>query len=342
MVLCVKVRKKDAEKTRKHLVEIGVFDKRYKTFFDSAYVYFPIKDKVKGYETVEKKLKAAEQSYFSLEEALKDRLSEDELSKLTKSFDIIGDIAVIEIGKGLERYEKDIAEAIMKVHKHVKTVCKRAGKHGGVFRIRPVEVIGGDKRTLTEHKESGARMLVDVNKVYFTPRLSHERERIASQVKAGERIAYFFAGVGPFALVIGKKQKNVKIYAIELNPEAYRLLVKNISLNHMENIIIPIKGDVSVAYKRIAERCDRIIMPLPEGARHFLKYAFKIAKADAVVHYYQFAPKDNAFEYAEEIVKEEADKEGIAFKIINKRIARPYSPSTVQVVLDIKLLKADA
>ncbi len=337
MVICVKSPLFEAEKVRKELIDKKLLDKNYKVTADKAFVYFPVLKKEEGYEYIEKDLASNSEKPISLRDALKDELNDEELHSLTTSFDTIGKIIIIDIKEKLKEHEKDIAEALLKVHPGIETICKRAGKHEGEFRIRPVEVIGGKENTKIEYKESGARMYVDVNKVYFTPRLSHERERIAEQVKEGEEIAYFFAGVGPFALVISKKEPKVKIHSIELNPDAYDLMKENISLNKMDETIIPILGDVAKEYKKLPP-CDRIIMPLPKDASGFLKYAFRISKKGATIHYYQFSDKEHPYESAINTIMEEAKKENKEIEIKEKRIVRPFNPTIVQVVLDILIL----
>ncbi len=267
----------------------------------------------------------------SLKEVLEKKLSEEEAEKAVTSFDIIGDIAIIEVPGELEHREKEIGEAILEVHKNVKTVCKRAGIHEGTYRIRPVKVIAGENKTITEYKESGARIRLDVSKVYFTPRLSHERERIANQVKPGEIIGYWFAGVGPFGLVILKKVPDVKIYAIELNPEAVKWMQKNIRLNKVEEKMIPILGDVKKEAEKIPEKMDRIIMPLPKTGEDFLDLAFKHVKKGGIIHFYYFGDRKDPYALGEEIVRKRAKNA----KILFKRVVRPFSPGKVQVVFDI-------
>ena len=271
---------------------------------------------------------------MKLKEFLKDKLAKEEIEKLITSYDTIGSIAVIEIPPELEAKEKIIGEAIIKLNKNIKTVCKRAGHHEGVFRIRPVKIIAGEETTETEYKESGVRMKLDVNKVYFSPRLSHERERIAKQVKEGEVIGAWFAGVGPFPLVIAKKQPKVKIYAIELNENAFNSMKANIKLNKMDEIIKPILGDVKEVVDNLP-KFDRIIMPLPKGAEDFLSKAFERANENCIIHFYGFAKKSNPYADFEKRIKEIAKSSGRSFEIIFKRIVRPFSPSVVQVVFDI-------
>lgn len=268
----------------------------------------------------------------SLKEALKKFMTEEELKKAVTSFDIIGDIAIIEIPEELERMEKEIGKALLEVHKNVKTVCKRAGIHKGIFRIRAVEVIAGEKRTETVHTESGVKMKLDVNKVYFSPRLSYERERIAEQVKKGEKICVFFAGVGPYALVIAKKNPNVKIDAIELNPDAFHYLEENIRINRMQSIIRPIFGDVRRVTPDV--KYDRILMPLPKGGEAFLDTALEHAGKSCMIHFYSFGPADDSFSEALGKVREAVSRFGRGEKIVVKREIRAYSPGISQIVID--------
>ena len=271
---------------------------------------------------------------MKLRDLLKDKLSEEELNKLVTSFDIIGSIAIIEIPEELESKEKLIAEAIFSLHRNVKTVCKRAGHHEGIYRIRPVKVIAGENTTETTYKESGAIMQLDVNKVYFTPRLSHERERIANQVRAGEVLGAWFAGVGPFALVIGKKQPDVQIYAIEANENAFDSMKDNIRMNKMQMIVKPIYGDVAEVVDGLP-KFDRIIMPLPKGGENFLTKAFERANENAVVHFYTFGKKGFPYSDSEKRILEMAKNKNKEISIISKKIVRPFSPSVVQIVFDI-------
>lgn len=274
----------------------------------------------------------------NLRDALKGVLTEEEKKKLVTSFDLIGDIAVIDIPDELVGKEKLIGETLLKLHKNLKTVCKRSGIHEGDYRIRHVEVIAGEHNTETIHRESGVALKLDMNNVYFTPRLSHERERIASLVKPGEMIGAFFAGVGPFPLVIAKKHPDVKILAIELNPVAFEYLKHNINVNRAGGIISAACGDVrEIAPHELKGACDRILMPLPKGAEDFLDVAFVCAKKGCIIHFYSFGPEEDSFSDAIAKVEKAAKKAGRKIEVVNKKIVRPYAPRVNQIVLDIKV-----
>ncbi len=273
----------------------------------------------------------------SLKEALKGKLSKKELSELVTSFDVIGSIAVIEIPDALLKKKKTIAKALMQANTHIKTVARIKGKHSGKFRVRPVEIIAGKKTTLTEHKEHGCRFKVQVGKMFFSPRLSHERERIAKLIRKGEVVGAFFAGVGPFPIVFAKHSPMKKAHAIELNPIAYMFLKENIALNKCTHRIQPILGDVKKIAPKLKGKCNRIVMPLPKGGEHFLDSAFIAAASNCVVHFYQFGPRDSPYKEALAKIKTTAKKFNRKTRVIRKKRVRSFSPKTIQVVIDFKI-----
>ena len=127
--------------------------------------------------------------------------------KLPSSYDIVGDILIVEIPDELKKKEKQIANKLLKDHKQVKTVVKKKGIHGGKFRVQKYVVLAGDRRKETEYKENGVRIKLNVDKTYFSIRLATERLRIAKQVKDGEIVLVMFSGVAVYPLVIAKNAK---------------------------------------------------------------------------------------------------------------------------------------
>ncbi|MCX8195315.1 MAG: class I SAM-dependent methyltransferase family protein [Candidatus Micrarchaeota archaeon] len=339
MVLCAKVKRKKAESVRQQLIRQGLFDGSYIPLRDESYVYFAVKGrgKAKGLLFVEKRLQKREQHGRSLEEELAGKLNKKELGELVKSFDIVGDIAVVEIPPSLAKKQKLIASAIMKNHHNIKTVAKKTGATSGEFRIRPVRVIAGEKKTSTVYRESGCEFELDLNKTYFSSRLSSERTRICSMVKAGENVLVPFAGVGPFAIRIAKAQPKATVIGIELNPAAARYFEKNIARNRCPNILA-LKGDVKKLLPgKYAGWADRVAMPLPKDSAHFLSNAIPCLKRGGTLHYYSFGDAKSPFAKAESEIRAAATRLGRKASVIYKRIVRPYSAGTVQVVIDAKI-----
>ena len=89
---------------------------------------------------------------MSLRKVLKGKLSEEEIRFVRRSFEIIGDVVIIEIPDEIMHRREDIVEAILERHKHVKTILRKVGEVDGVFRVARYEPIYGE-RTETVVKE---------------------------------------------------------------------------------------------------------------------------------------------------------------------------------------------
>ena len=352
MVKCVRLERKKAEAERKILAARGLLDSDYVPARDGKYVYFALKSGAAGdagkagsgrgadsakLATVEKKLLKRAEHGRPFSEELKGKLTEEERAELITSFDIVGDIATVEIPSALVKKERMIAEAIMKMHHNIKVVAKKTGGTSGEFRIRPVKVIGGENRTATVYRESGCEFELDINKTYFSPRLGTERARIAALVKPGENVLVPFAGVGPFAIVTARKVPDAEVMGIELNPDATEYFRKNIIRNRCINVSV-LQGDVAkLLPDRFEGWADRIAMPLPKDASAFLPNAIMSLKDGGTLHYYAFGNMEKPYAAAEKQVKDACRKLGRKATVVFRRVARPYSKTTEQVVLDVKV-----
>lgn len=341
LMLGVRVPKRDAESVRRRLMSDGVLLREYQPVRDDDFVIFPVSRPVPGLDTVDIDFPARETKPRNLREALERFLSPEQAAQVTKSFDIIGHVAVIRIPDELWEYREKIGEAVFAVHPNVRTVAAEVGPHQGVFRVQPIEVIAGEPNLVTVYREHGVPMRLEVGKTYFSPRLSYERYRIAKQVRPGEFIAALFAGVGPFPLVIHRFQPSIRAYAVELNPHAYRFLVENIRLNHTEKSIIPILGDVrDVVPRMFPHMADRVLMPSPILAEDFLDVALEAAKpSGAVIHTYALGPVKDPFTEKEYEILRFFSERGWEAKVLSKRRVRSYSPRLDQVVFDVFVRK---
>lgn len=275
-----------------------------------------------------------------LQAALSDVLTEEELKSLYTSFDLIGDIVIIKIPDELLEKKQLIAQAVLERLKNVRTVLRQTTPVDGEYRIRGLEWVGGERKTETIYKEHGCRFKVDLSKVYFSPRLSTERLRIASQVKAGELVVNMFGGVGTFSIIIAKKQPSSINYTIDINPLAHQLAIENVKLNKVEDKVIPILGDArDVIRSSLKGKADRVLMPLPEKASDYLDDAILTLKdGGGIVHYYTHIDgrdRADAVKKAEIGLEKNLSKR---YQILHSRVVREVGPRWYQVVLDIELL----
>ena len=227
---------------------------------------------------------------MNLKEALKHTISPADLQVLIRSYDIIGDIGVIMIPEGLEHHESLIAEAILDIHRNVKTILKRDGLYSGEHRTVPLTYIAGEDKTETLCREFGIRLMLDLKTVYFSVRSGNERKRIADLVQPGEKILVMFSGVAPFPLMIEKYSKASSITGVEINKRAHDYGLINVRLNKAQNISL-IHGDALQVAGSSQARFDRIVMPLPAHAELFLKHAIQALAPSGALHFYDFRAK---------------------------------------------------
>lgn len=255
---------------------------------------------------------------------------------IPRSFDIIGDVAVLELKPELWRFRFEIGEAVLKVNRHLKAVYVKGGRVNGVHRVRRLVHVAGEKRTLTLHKENGCVFKVDVASAYFSPRLSEERVRVADQVRAGEVVVDLFAGVGPFAILIAKRRRGI-VHAIDINPSAFQLLKENIELNKVSDLVFPYLGDCKkIVNDHLKGIADHVIMNLPGSAYEFIDVACSALRKDGgVIHYYQFGRGETACEDVAAFFKDRVEEaEADVLKILNVRRVRPTAPREWQVAVD--------
>lgn len=269
----------------------------------------------------------------NLKEILRGHLSDEELKLLVRSYDVVGDLAIIIIAEGLEAREKLIGEAILAINKNVKVVLKRAGMYQGEFRLIPLEVIAGDNRKETECKENGVRLLLNPEIAYYSVRSSSERKRIAELVAPGENVLVMFSGVAPFPLVIAKNSKAKTIVGVEKNPDAHRYGVESLKLNRKLRNITLYCGDVDMVVPGLNQKFDRILMPLPKGAGAFLQTAVNHLTSPGILHYYSILDKAD-FEQAEKEVEQVCRECGRNLRSAEIVIAGHSGPGKYRISLD--------
>jgi len=261
-----------------------------------------------------------------------------------ESYDIVGDIAIIRVSKPSKQQCRKFAETIMKTHKNIKSVWKQHSPVSEDFRLRTLKWVAGEERTETVHKEFGCTFKVDITEVYFSPRLSFERQRIAKLVQPKEVVVNMFAGVGCFSIIIAKHSQANKIYSIDINPTAIKYMKENIKLNKVERRVVAIQGDAKeIIMKKLQGVADRVLMPLPQLAYGYLDYAISaLMPSGGWIHYYDFehAKKDgNPEEKVKAKISEKLQKLGVDFEMPFSRVVRSTGPNWYQIVVDILVKK---
>jgi tRNA (guanine37-N1)-methyltransferase len=276
----------------------------------------------------------------NLKEILADKVEPQQLKHIYKTYDIVGDIAIVRVPEPQRRLSKLIAEAIMDTHREVKSVWRQVSSVSGDYRLRGLEFLLGEKSTETLYKEHGCVYKTDLRKAYFSPRLSYERLRIAKLVQPKEIVLNMFAGVGCYSISIAKHSQPLMVYSVDVNPCAVQYLRENIRLNRVEKMVVPIQGDAkTVTEKKLQNVADRVLMPLPEKAYEYLEYALLALKPrGGWIHFYGFEyanKNEDPIEKAEVKVSEKMRMLCKELQVEFGRIVRPIGPRWYQVVLDI-------
>ena len=246
--------------------------------------------------------------FRTLQEALDNNIPDKYLDLIPKSYDIIGHIAIIEFDdfnhindKKFNECKEKIAKAIIAVNNNVETVYEKKSQIKGKYRLRELELLYGEDKPETIYKENDCFFKLNVKNTYFSPRLVFERYRIvSSDIKENELIIDMFAGVGTFSIQIAKN-KNVKIYAFDVNPNAFEYLTGNIKLNKLKGEIFPNNIDikhllnpVNQVGQILSHKASRIIMNLPKNSIKFIDVAcFLMKESGGKLHFYQFSEKPN-------------------------------------------------
>jgi len=349
---CLRVPRGLGEKAIRLVRGLNLFNRELKVQQVGDYLCIPLNDEPLPHDIkeIEKNLPEFEISThrfharpkhpLKLVDMLENKLSPHLLASVPHAIDFVGDIAVVEIPSELVDHKKAIGEAILKTHKGVNTVLAKSGAVEGVYRLREFTVIAGIKKTATTHREYGCVYHVDLAKAYFSPRLSNEHNRVALQVKEGEMVVDMFAGVGPFSILIAKRRENVKVYAVDVNPDAVEFLKKNVAVNRVENKVMPILGDVrQVVREQLIGVADRVIMNLPEKAMEYVDVACEAIKlGGGIMHYYEFTNMPDPLETARVRLSEAISQTNRNVKkILLARVVRATAPFTWQVVVDAEI-----
>ncbi len=267
----------------------------------------------------------------SYRELLLEALGQERYLRITKSYDQLGNIVIIDVEKRLAR---KVARIILETHKNAETVLRKEGAVRGRYRTRKYSFVMGKRGYTARYNENGASFVFDVRKTFFSPRLAYERKRITDLSNDGELVVVMFAGIGPFAIEIAKKNRRSRVVAIELNKAAYGYMLENVRLNKTPNVI-PVLGNAMAPPREYLGKADRIIMPLPADSSRFLGSALRLCGPRCIIHYYSFVD-DNG----EEEVRRASllsSKMGFSMRLLGSRVVRPYSARTSEIVMDLEV-----
>jgi tRNA (guanine37-N1)-methyltransferase len=185
-----KVARCDAENAKRLLSNLGAFDRSRNVRHSRSYVYFPVLDTdAKAKKLISKAMAeiveikgARPEVRAGYNEKMSGILNKRENKYIARGYELLGNIAIIEISDRLKSKEKAIADALMGSNPRVKTVLAKAGAVHGVYRTRSLRYVSGARNYVATYNENGCAFRFDVRRVFFSGKLSYERSRVSSLV----------------------------------------------------------------------------------------------------------------------------------------------------------------
>ncbi|MHB8633842.1 MAG: class I SAM-dependent methyltransferase [Thermoplasmatota archaeon] len=250
------------------------------------------------------------------------------LALVPRAFEHLGDIVVVKVPEQLRERAAELGGALLAFH-GARAVFHDHGVAGD-FRTRRLERIAGAGGSLVCVGENGARLWVDLERAYFSPRLATERARVVAQVRPGEHLVDLFGGVAPLGVEAAKA--GARVDTVDLNPAAAELARRNAHENGVQDRVTVWEGDARAIACRLAP-AERIVMNLPHGAHLFLAEAARLAKPGTVLHYHEILAPESVEDRARSL---EADLAalGKAGRVRRVRQVRNYAAQLEHAVFD--------
>jgi tRNA (guanine37-N1)-methyltransferase len=154
-----------------------------------------------------------------------------ELGTPPSSFETVGHVAHLNLPESFMPHRYLIGEVLLECLSSslIRTVICKTDSVAGPYRTYDFEIVAGDPSTVVRHVEHGVNLTFDVQKVYWSSRLSQERKRLVAAFRPGQVIADAFCGVG--ALCLQASKLGCVVLANDWNPDAIESLQQNARRN---------------------------------------------------------------------------------------------------------------
>lgn len=215
---------------------------------------------------------------FRRDEILKSILPED--IPVPTAYSLVGHIIQLNLRDIHLPYKSIIGQVFLDKTASARTVVNKINTIDTTFRYFAMEILAGERNTITTAKEHGCTYQFDFAQVYWNSRLSTEHMQMTTFMMQDDVLYDVFAGVGPFAIPAARKK--VQVFANDLNPESYKWLQKNATINKVKNNFQAFNMDGRYFLRNIVKDnilsrrvqdlpgTEHIIMNLPASAIEFL------------------------------------------------------------------------
>ncbi len=247
-------------------------------------------------------------------------------------------VALIRLRGEVEGLKHEIGARTLQFYK-VRAVYLIRGVEGVERRPR-LELIAGEPIREIVHREYGCVFKLDLTRLMFCLGNSFERLRLAALASDGEVVIDMFAGIGQFTIPIAVLSNPERVYAIEINSEAYTYLVENIRLNGVEGKVQPVLGDCrKIVEEHMQGIADRVIMGYFWGTIEALSPALGALKPEGgTIHFHDLARRGGEREFIEHVLGR-ARHLGYRVELLEWKRVKSYSKTRNHVVIDFFAMK---
>lgn len=236
-----------------------------------------------------------------------------------RGYQMLGDVALLH---GRPPTDAEIAEICSWIHP--RGIVYVSG-YSGEKRIPDATVVYGECGEVCHH-EAGFRFYLDPLKVMFAMGNREEKIRISTVISQSGgtrpvRCADMFAGIGYFT--IPAAVHGAAVHAMEINPDSFHYLQKNIAANRVGSAVTPALGDcrdhLSGVYDHILMGHFDALAFLPDACAH--------VRRGSVLHVHTVGDESGA-------ISRICAESGFSTKITPYRVKK-YAPGAWHMVHDV-------
>ncbi|MCS7127152.1 MAG: hypothetical protein NZ953_01980 [Thaumarchaeota archaeon] len=250
-------------------------------------------------------------------------------------YKVVGDVALVRLRDGED--PKEVVDYLLGRLPRLRAVLAYEGV-GGELRLPRVRLLHGERPVVTRYAEHGVVYELDVERMMFSLGNKFERLRVAALTRDWEVVVDAFAGIGQFSLPIAALGRAVFVHAIEVNPEAYEYLVRNVRANGLEGRVRTHLGDCREVTKGLEGVADRVVMGYFPGTIGYLDAGLRALRpGGGVVHLHDLVEGGSEEEYCARVVGGVKER-GYDVRLLRTARVKSYSARLDHVVLDLLCL----
>jgi tRNA(Phe) wybutosine-synthesizing methylase Tyw3 len=197
-------------------------------------------------------------------------------------------------------------------------------------------------------KENGVTFCFDVTKNMFSTGNSHEKLRIARQVRAGELVVDLYAGIGYFTLPILVHAQPSHVHACDWNTDALLCLKHNLSLNQIPPGRCTLwYGDNATLVQQpsLLGTADRVLLGLIPSCEMSWPVAVQLLKpSGGTLHVHVNTSEAEIVDWSKRCAQKlkalssqlRAATSGLVFSVCSINRVKSYAPRVYHFVVDIQ------